>query len=143
LIDNLINTDNTIRFNDNEVKTNNKNKDDLRDKINKVKNKFSTNNHNNDKSSSQFNENKSDLFELSDPSILGISRKSNMHEQSLSTTNKHLQPKLHEIKEVDSEIRYSRTSNINTSQSIEFTQKNSNNKYPSSTKKDSHHEYDQ
>lgn len=82
LIDNLINTDNNIKFNDFDTKTNIKNKDELRDKINKVKNKFSTNNQNNDKSSSQFNENKSDLFELSDPSLLGISRKSNVQEQS-------------------------------------------------------------
>jgi len=77
----------------------------LRDKISKVKNKFYNHNTQNDKSSSQFNENKSDLFELSDHSFLGISKKSNIHEQSLSTTNLNLQSKLHEIKEVDSEVR--------------------------------------
>lgn len=87
LIENLSNTDNINFNNDNDVKIHKspKNKDDLRDKINKVKNKFSNNQYLDDKNSSQYNENKSDLFELSDPSFLGISKKSNIHEQSLNT----------------------------------------------------------
>lgn len=66
------------------------NKSDLREKINKAKISLNGGNKdmylNHDKSQSQFNENKSDLFELSDPSFLGVSKNANNNadDQSLS-----------------------------------------------------------